>query len=110
MYLINSINTEAITPRSGMSPHFGIATGQGFAFDAARTLTVCVLLVLVVVWSRRFEKKSMTTHIQDAEHDVEIWSRRCKKCLGTADEHEQSHEMMIDDDEIDRQIDRSIDR
>ena len=35
------------------------------------------------------------------EHYVEIWSRRCKKCLDTADEHEQSQVMMIDDDDDD---------
>ena len=78
-----------------MSPHFGTAAGQDFAFDAARTFTVCFILVLIVAWSRRFRKNTMTEHV------AEIWSQRSKKCLDTADEHEQSQVIMIDDDDDD---------
>ena len=74
-----------------MSPRSGMENCQDFAFDAARTLIICFIVVLSIVWSRRTE--------QDAEHDADIWSRRCKRCFDTADEHEQSHEMMIDDDD-----------
>ena len=93
-----------------MSPHFGIAAGQYFAFDATRILTVCVVLALVVTWSRRFEHKETYTDSQDSEDE----QKQCvstadehaqdseveqKRYIGTADEHERSHEMMIDDDD-----------
>ena len=67
---INSIKTETITPRSGLS------SGHDFAYDAARTLIICFNVVLIIVWSRRFVKKNMFGQIQDAEHDVETWRRR----------------------------------
>ena len=105
--LLVRIKTETITPHFGMFQMFLICV-------------IGILVVLIDVWSRRFEEKT--------EHDVEIWSRRfekiqdtehhvtiCthsqdsedeqKRCVGTAAEHKQvsgivhgrSHEMMIDD-------------